>query len=61
MSLTDLAGIYALRVKLAQAESRYRRALEIRERAFGSQDLRVATSLHTLAYFYANQGRLGRG
>ncbi len=55
-SLNDLASLYKLRGRYAQAEPLYKRALTILERALGADDPEVATSMNNLAVLYEIQG-----
>ena len=57
MNLNDLATLYQAQGKDRDAESFYRRSIEIKERTLGSDHADVATSLNNLAVFLASQER----
>jgi len=54
-SLNNLALLYVLQGKYAQAESLHQRALAIREQQLGSKHPSTAASLYNLAYLYTLQ------
>ena len=56
-SLNNLAGLYHSQGKYAEAESLYRWALAILEKALGPEHPQVATSLNNLAGLYHSQGK----
>ncbi len=56
-ALNNLAVVYRLQGKYAEAEALSKRALAIRERALGANHLDVAQSLNNLANLYDDQGR----
>ena len=55
-SLNNLAALYQVQGKYAEAEPLYKRALAIWEKALGPEHPYVATSLNTLAALYRDQG-----
>jgi tetratricopeptide (TPR) repeat protein len=58
MSLSNnLGSLYQTQGRYAEAEPLYQRSLAIREKAFGTDHVAVALSLHNLAAFYDEQGR----
>jgi CHAT domain-containing protein/tetratricopeptide (TPR) repeat protein len=59
-STVNLAGLYCLQGKYAEAEKLYLRALRIREKLFGADHPQVATSLHDMAELYLKTGRPAR-
>lgn len=56
-ALDNLADFYKSHARYADAEQLYRRSLDIRKKAFGSQHLSVATSLNNLASLQQEQGK----
>ncbi len=56
-SLNNLADLYRLQGRYAEAEPLYKRSLEILEKALGAEHPDVATSLNNLAEVYRAQGR----
>ena len=56
-SLNNLAELYRIQGRYAEAEPLYRRSLAIRERTLGPEHSSVATSLNNLAEVYRGQGR----
>ena len=56
-SLNNLAEVYRLEVRNAEAEPLHKRALAIREKARGPAHPDVATSLNNLALAYDAQGK----
>ncbi len=56
-SLNNLAAVYHLQGKYAEAEPLYKRALAIWEKALGPEHPDVAQSLNNLALLYQDQGR----
>ena len=56
-SLNGLAALYYSQGKYAEAEPLYKRALAIREKAFGASHRDTAISLNGLALLYELQGR----
>jgi tetratricopeptide (TPR) repeat protein len=56
-SLNNLALLYRDQGRYEEAEPRFQRALEIREKALGPEHPDVAQSLNNLAGLYHDQGR----
>ncbi len=56
-SLNNLAVLYQIQGKYAQAEPLHKRSLAIREKALGPNHPSVATSLNNLAALYEVQGK----
>ena len=56
-SLNNLAVLYKIQGRFADAEPLYKRALAIKEKAFGPDHPDVAISLSNLAELYRVQGR----
>ena len=56
-SLNNLASIYFLQGKFAEAEPLYKRSLTIWEKALGPDHPNVAASLNNLAELYYDQGK----
>ena len=57
ISLNYIAELYVIKGTYAEIEPLYKRALEINEKALGSDNPDVAISLNNLAELYYNQGR----
>ena len=57
LSLNNLAWLYRLQGKYAEAEPLYQRSLAIREKALGPEHPDVAQSLNNLALLYKAQGK----
>ena len=57
VSLNNLGELYRDQGKYAEAEFLYKRALIIWEKAYGSDDLNVATVLENMAKLYTTTGR----
>ncbi len=57
-ALHDLASVYVNQKRYADAESLYKRAIEIRQTSFGLEHPSVGTSELNLAGLYALQGRI---
>jgi len=56
--LNNLAVLYQVQGRLAEAEPLYKRSLEMREKALPAGHPYIATSLNNLAVLYRAQGRL---
>jgi tetratricopeptide (TPR) repeat protein len=56
-SLNNLALLYEVQGRYAEAESLYKRSLGIREKALGPDHPDVGASLNNLARLYRDQGR----
>jgi CHAT domain-containing protein/tetratricopeptide (TPR) repeat protein len=56
-ALVERARLYASRRDFPAAETAYRQALDLQERAFGANNIGVATTLIDLALTVSNQGR----
>ena len=59
-SISNLANVYQNQARYAEAEQLFKRALAIREAAFGPDHLHVADALSSLGGGYLQQGRLAR-
>lgn len=57
LALTDLANLYAITQRDAQAEETYKKAIEIEKSQVGEKNPRYATALFNLAQFYTSKGR----
>ena len=55
--LNNLAALYQVRARYAEAEPLYQRSLAIREKTLGPEHPDVATSLNNLAEIYRAQGK----
>jgi tetratricopeptide (TPR) repeat protein len=55
--MNTLAGLYESQDQHARAEPLYRRALEIREKAFGPDHPGVVMILENMAWLYREMGR----
>ena len=56
-SLNNLAALYQVQGRYAEAEPLFKRSLAIKEKAFGPDHPDVALSLNNLGLLYQNQGR----
>jgi len=56
--LPEMAWLYSSHGKDAQAEMAYKKAIEIKEKAFGAEDLRLAGSLDAYARYLRQKDRL---
>jgi tetratricopeptide (TPR) repeat protein len=56
-SLNNLAELYRVQAKYAEAEPLFKRSLAIKEKAFGPDHPQVALGLNNLALLYDNQGK----
>jgi tetratricopeptide (TPR) repeat protein len=60
-SLNNLGLLYKIQGKYIEAESLYKRALAIWEKAFGPEDLNVATVLENMVELYKEIGKRDEG